>query len=58
MIVNMLKNLSRRYSNHYIIKFVGYMPIYCAINMNIISSFMVFNDLYLGLLRTINLLQV
>ena len=39
MVVNILKNRSRKYSNHYIIKFVGFIPIY-AINMDIISSFM------------------
>ena len=55
MIIRMLKNWSRRYSSRYIIKFVGFMPIYYAINMNIVSSCLVFNDLYLG---SINLLQV
>ena len=48
MVVNMFKNWSCRYSSHYIIKFVGFMPIYYVINLNIVSSFMVFSYLYLG----------
>ena len=68
MVVSMLKNLSRRYYSHYIIKFVSfmliyyvininiiYMPIYYAIKMNIVSIFMVFSNLYIG---SIDLLQV
>ena len=47
MIVSMLKNWSRRYSNHYIIKFIGFILIYYAINLNIVSSFMIFSYLYL-----------
>ena len=35
-IVNILKNQGRRYSNHYIIKFVNFMSIYYAINLDII----------------------
>ena len=35
MTINMLKNRSHRYSNHYIIKFVVFMTIYYAINLNI-----------------------
>ena len=38
MIVSMLKNWNRRYSSHYIIKFIGFMLIYYIINLNI-SSF-------------------
>ena len=48
MVVSMLKNWSRIYSNHYIIKFVGFMPIYYTINLDIVSSYMVFSYLYLG----------
>ena len=54
MVVIMLKNWSRRYNSDYIIKFVGFMMIY-VINVDIISYFMVFNNLYHG---SINLLQV
>ena len=39
----MLKNWS-----HYIIKFVDFMSIYYAINLTIVSSFMVFSNLYFG----------
>ena len=48
MVVIMLKNWSRRYSSHYIIKFVGFIPIYYAINLNIVSSCLDFNYLYVG----------
>ena len=48
MIVNMLKNWSRRYSSHYIIKFVNFMSIYYVINLDIVSSYMIFIYLYLG----------
>ena len=47
MIIYMLKNLSRRYSNYYIIKFISFILIYYGINLDIISSFMVFNNLYI-----------
>ena len=47
MVVGLLKNWSRRYFNHYIIKFVGFMSIYYAINLDIVSSLMVFSNLYL-----------
>ena len=43
MVVNMLKNWSYRYSSHYFIKFVGFIPIYYTINLNIVLSYMVFN---------------
>ena len=55
MVVSILKNWSRRYSSHYIIKFVGFIPIYFAIKLNIISSCMIFSYLYLGF---IDLFQV
>ena len=47
IVVNMLKNLRRRYFNHYIIKFISFIPIYYTINLNIVSSCMIFNYLYL-----------
>ena len=55
MVVGMLKNQSSGNSNHYIIKFIGFISIYYTINMYIVSSFMVFSNLYLG---SIDLLQV
>ena len=55
MIVNMLKNWSRRYSSHYIIKIIGFMQFYYAINLGIVSSCIVFSYLYL---EFIDLLQV
>ena len=39
MVVNMLKNWNRRYSIHCSTKFLGFMPIYYAINPDIVSSF-------------------
>ena len=54
IVVRMLKNLNRRYSNYYIIKFIGFMPIY-ANNLDTVSLFMVLSDLYL---ESIDLLQV
>ena len=46
MVVSILQNLSYMYSSHYrIIKFIGFEPIYYAINQSVISLFMVFNDL-------------
>ena len=53
MLVNMLNNWSRTYSSHYIIKFVSFISIYYTINLDIVSSYMVFSYLYLG---SINLL--
>ena len=41
MVVGMLKNRSSRYSSHYIIEFVGFVSIYYALNLNIVSSCMV-----------------
>ena len=55
IVVSMLKNKSCRYFSCYIIKFVGFMPSYYAINLDIVPSCMVFNNLSLG---SINLLQV
>ena len=48
MIVNKLKNRSRRYYSHYIIKFIGFMSIYYVINLDIVSSCMVFSNLYIS----------
>ena len=53
MLVNMLNNWSRTYSSHYIIKIVSFISIYYTINLDIVSSYMVFSYLYLG---SINLL--
>ena len=55
MVVSMLKNWSRRYYSHYIIKFVSFMLIYYAINLDIVSFYKVFSYLYL---ESIDLLQV
>ena len=55
MIVSMLKNLSHIYCSHYIIKFIGFMPIYYVINLDIVLSYIVFSYLYL---RSIDLLQI
>ena len=55
MVVSMLKNWSFRYFNHFIIKFVGFMLIYYIINLDIISSFIVFSNLCI---EYIDLLQV
>ena len=51
MVVSMLKNWSCRYSSHYIIKFASFMQIYYAINLDIVSSCILY-------LRYIDLLQV
>ena len=47
-ILKNLKNRSRRYSNNYIIKFVGFMSIYYAFNLNIVLFCMIFSNLYIG----------
>ena len=52
MVVSMLKNWS--YS-HYFIKFICFMSIYYIINLDIVSSCMIFSYLYLGF---INLFQI
>ena len=55
IVIGILKNLSRKYSIHCIIKSVGFIPTYYAINLNIVSAFMNFSNLYFG---SIDLLQV
>ena len=55
MVISILKNWSRRYFSHYIIKFIGFMLIYDDINLDIVLFCMVFRYLYLG---SIDLLQV
>ena len=54
MIVSILNNWNRRYSNHYIIEFINFISIY-VINLDIVSSIIIFSNLYL---ETINILQV
>ena len=50
MVVNMLKNMSHRYSSHYIIKFIGFTPIYYVIDLNIVTSrFLAICILYLSI---------
>ena len=52
MIINMLQNLNNRYSSHnnnikYIsltIKCMDFKPIHNAINMDVVSSFIIFDD--------------
>ena len=53
MAVTMMKNWSKRYSNHFIIKFVDFILNYFAINLDIVSSYMSFSYLYF---RSIDLL--
>ena len=48
MVFMMLNNLSRRYFSHHIIIF------YYTINIDIISSFIVFINLYLGSITSLN----
>ena len=48
MVVSILNSWSCRYSSHYIIKFVDFMLIYYNINLDIVSSFMAFSNLYIG----------
>ena len=48
IVVSLFKNWSRTYSNYHIIKFVGFMSIYYVINLDIVSSCMIFSYLYLG----------
>ena len=55
MVINISKNWNYRYYNHYIIKFVGFVTIYYTINLDIVSSYMVFSYLYF---ESINLLQI
>ena len=45
VVVNMLQNFNHRYSSHYkIIKYVGFLSIIYAINLNVASSSKVFNE--------------
>ena len=46
MVVTVLKNWSKRYSYHFIIKFVDLILIYYAINMDIVLSYMNFSNLH------------
>ena len=46
MFVNRLKFFSLNYYNHYIIKFISFIWIYHDINLDIVSSYMVFNNVY------------
>ena len=55
IVVSMLKKWGYIYYSHYFIKFVGFMLIYYAINLDIVSSYMIFSYLYI---RFINILQV
>ena len=50
-----VEKLKLQYSSHYFIKFVCFMPIYYTINLDIVSSYLVFSYLYL---ESIDLLQV
>ena len=45
-----------RYSSHYFIKLVGFMPIY-TINLNIVSFYMIFSFLDLGSIRSVTSLN-
>ena len=46
IVFGMLNNLSlMNYSQYNIIKFIGFKPIYCAINLDIISFSIVFIEL-------------
>ena len=47
MVLGILKNGSRGYFSHYIIKIIGFMSIYFVINLDIVSLFMVFSNLNL-----------
>ena len=40
MVFSILKNWNRRCFSYYIIKFIGFMSIYYAINLDIVSSFL------------------
>ena len=57
MVINILKNLSHIYSNHYnwshrhsihyIIKFIDFISIYYAINLDVVLFFIILSNLYL-----------
>ena len=53
MVIGILKNLSYRYSSHYIIKILGFILIYYVINLDIVLYF--FSNLYF---KSIELLQI
>ena len=46
IVFSMLKNKSRRYYNHYIIKFIGFISIYYVINLDIILYYIIVSYLY------------
>ena len=45
MVVGVLKNWSCRYSSNYIIKFIDFMLIYYAVNVNIVSSSWIYQSI-------------
>ena len=45
--VSVLLNWSCKYSNNYFIKLIGFISVYYAINLDIVSSYIVFSYLYL-----------
>ena len=66
MVVNMLQNLSHRYFSHnsnikcisLIIKCIDFESIHCTINLNVVSSFMVFSEfdfIFLSMYCSMNL---
>ena len=48
MVVDMLNNRNHKYFSYYIIKFVDFIPIYYTINLDSVSSLMIFSNLYIG----------
>ena len=50
IVVGMLKIWSYKYSNHYFIKFIGFLLIYYVINLDIVSLCMIFSICILNLL--------
>ena len=47
MSVNIWNKRSGKYSSYYIVKFIGFMPIFYTINLDIVLFFIVFSNLYL-----------
>ena len=45
--------VTHKYSSHYIIKFIGFMSIYYVINLDIVSSCMIFSNLYISWIYSI-----
>ena len=45
--------VTNKYSSHYIIKFIGFMSIYYVINLDIVSSCMIFSNLYISWIYSI-----